>query len=457
MRKWLLTAGCAALLIAGASCSKTESQQPQKNTEPKEQLLLENTIPSQLSIIQHKDDKNYSQDASNSPNGGNPPDASGQDDAGPQSPGGGHVEDIAQRPKLTSLVHVQQLDDIFVPVRGIMVYNEPVGYYLYILPGFRAEINSETGSMTLTAADNGTQAVIEALPPQIDMQLASEELSNVMMLIDEDMRKITEYMRHDFWSDATIYRAYNGDSRITAILKAVQDIPLRITISEPTDVHELHQIMGMISSVGTADKELNSQMTPDILAEMLAQIHLLQTSVVGTYQEPAINQNVQRADELPADRESADKGSTNSNSPDKELTDKEESTDKDSAELYANWISPSVELFIQSSDDLLAYFETLYTPEAAKKALEQLGIMTVNGKLAAKRVEDGSPMHWDQASLQLISETENTQRYLARVPAGSEVDKSYKIQEIEVRKTALGWRLNTPLVRSTKLPVISTE
>ena len=113
---------------------------------------------------------------------------------------------------------------------GHAITNEAIGYTIYLLPGFRAEIAEDSGTLTLSSADGSTRAVLEALPPRADLQAAADELKNTLQQWDENVLEIQDYQRLEFWSDAKIFRAYNGEDRITAMLKSVHDIPLRITV-----------------------------------------------------------------------------------------------------------------------------------------------------------------------------------------------------------------------------------
>jgi len=404
MRKWLLAASCTALFIAGCSDPANLQQsatqlavtqdQTGRNTDEASSVL-----PSTQPLVQS--------------------DAIDVDNS---------ADLTAATPELTSSIRVPQLDGTVIDVRGLFIPNESIGYYLYLLPGFRVDLDLASGTFTLTAADNDTQAIIEALPPQIDMQLAADELRTAMERLDENMLQITEYMRQEFWADATIYRAYAGDERVTTILKSVHNIPLRITVTEPSDAQELHQIMAMITTIRKADTEtwatLNELNEPSV-SHLLGQAYELQTNILQAYAVEA---------------DASDAGNLS------ELDDHERST--------ATWLTLTMDTFVQSTDDVIAYLEAFYSSEVAEQVIADMGLALHNGELRAQLPDEGSPMLWDQATLELISESENERRYLARVPVGAEDAGASKLQELRLRRTALGWRIHTPLTILAKLPVI---
>jgi len=103
-------------------------------------------------------------------------------------------------PELSRDVTVRQADGTSLLVQGSAVTNETIGYYLYIPPGYRSTIHADTGTMTISRG-NGAEAVIEALPPQADAQLAAEELWNLLQQLDENARQLTEYARYEEWAD----------------------------------------------------------------------------------------------------------------------------------------------------------------------------------------------------------------------------------------------------------------
>lgn len=432
MRKWLIAASCAAMIITG--CTSPTSGEWDEAHDPSENITENNDIPM------------------------NPSEQEETDDSAEMAIDAEEDQHIPY-PDLVSLVRVQMLDGTYLDARGILVTNEPIGYFMYVLPGFRADIDTDSGTLTLTAADNGTQAAIEALPPHTDMQQAADELKNTLMRLDEEMMQITEYMYNDIWADATIYRTYRDDKRITTILKQVHDLPLRITVSEPVDVHELHHIMAMISTIDTQHVETLAlaQTSLSYVQQLIDYTYQLQSNILTEYSESADSETDPGTEQseaaIPEHAPSMLADTERQNSSVNESDPSGQSANRS----HAGWATLTLDTFVKSTEDLIAFFETLYTPQAAAQAIDNLGLTLDNGKILARPLHDGNMVLWDQATLQLIKEEDKTRRYLARIPVDNSDEGTYKLQEIELYKSRLGWRLHTPLSPKAELPAMQPD
>jgi len=328
-------------------------------------------------------------------------------------------------PELSRDVTVRQADGTSLLVQGSAVTNETIGYYLYIPPGYRSTIHADTGTMTISRG-NGAEAVIEALPPQADAQLAAEELWNLLQQLDENARQLTEYARYEEWADTYIYRAYRNEERVTAMIRTVDDLLLRITITEPADIDELRMMMAMIASLDTDDIRLLTQADETFARSLITEAYRMQLSVMehfGLY---------------PKDEAETANASNN------------ESPDEPSELPEVPQQLPFSEV-IRSRDDVLAMLEHVYTSDAALTVADMLGIVEFGGIVGASATIEGTKLLWDQVNISLISETDTSQRYLLRVPF--DLEGTFKLYEMELRKQADGWRIHTPLTTHAAAPV----
>jgi len=327
-------------------------------------------------------------------------------------------------PELSRDVTVRQADGTSLLVQGSAVTNETIGYYLYIPPGYRSTIHADTGTMTISRG-NGAEAVIEALPPQADAQLAAEELWNLLQQLDENARQLTEYARYEEWADTYIYRAYRNEERVTAMIRTVDDLLLRITITEPADIDELRMMMAMIASLDTDDIRLLTQADETFARSLITEAYRMQLSVMehfGLY---------------PKDEAETANASNN------------ESPDEPSELPEVPQQLPLSEV-IRSRDDVLAMLEHVYTSDAALTVADMLGIVEFGGVVGASATVEGTKLLWDQVNISLISETDTSQRYLLRVPF--DLEGTFKLYEMELRKQADGWRIHTPLTTHAAAP-----
>jgi len=327
-------------------------------------------------------------------------------------------------PELSRDVTVRQADGTSLLVQGSAVTNETIGYYLYIPPGYRSTIHADTGTMTISRG-NGAEAVIEALPPQADAQLAAEELWNLLQQLDENARQLTEYARYEEWADTYIYRAYRNEERVTAMIRTVDDLLLRITITEPADIDELRMMMAMIASLDTDDIRLLTQADETFARSLITEAYRMQLSVMehfGLY---------------PKDEAETANASNN------------ESPDEPSELPEVPQQLPLSEV-IRSRDDVLAMLEHVYTSDAALTVADMLGIVEFGGIVGASATIEGTKLLWDQVNISLISETDTSQRYLLRVPF--DLEGTFKLYEMELRKQADGWRIHTPLTTHAAAP-----
>ncbi|GFR38011.1 hypothetical protein PRECH8_13070 [Insulibacter thermoxylanivorax] len=325
-------------------------------------------------------------------------------------------------PELAAHVPLQRLDGTTAEAPAQVIVNEAIGYYIYILPGYRSEVNPDTGTLTLQTADGSGQAVIEALPVQADLQQAADELQSLLQRIDENMLQITEYKKFSFWEDAYIYRAYRAGERLTAILKEIHGIPLRISVSEPPEVSALNTIMAMISTIHTEDYDKLLAIDERAAQERILQAVQLQKTIIEQFSD----------DESEAEERNA--GNTESLPP----------ADSGPAILTLSEL-------ITRDDELTAYMETVYTPDAARTAVQLLGIRnTAEGIQAAAPAQEAVSLIWEEAEINLISGSDTDKRYLVRVPVDAE--GTSLLREIEFRKLNAGWRIHTPLDLHTVLP-----
>jgi hypothetical protein len=327
-------------------------------------------------------------------------------------------------PELSRDVTVRQADGTSLLVQGSAVTNETIGYYLYIPPGYRSTIHADTGTMTISRG-NGAEAVIEALPPQADAQLAAEDLWNLLQQLDENARQLTEYARYEEWADTYIYRAYRNEERVTAMIRTVDDLLLRITITEPADIDELRMMMAMIASLDTDDIRLLTQADETFARSLITEAYRMQLSVMehfGLY---------------PKDEAETANASNN------------ESPDEPSELPEVPQQLPLSEV-IRSRDDVLAMLEHVYTSDAALTVADMLGIVEFGGVVGASATVEGTKLLWDQVNISLISETDTSQRYLLRVPF--DLEGTFKLYEMELRKQADGWRIHTPLTTHAAAP-----
>ncbi len=397
MRRWITTC-CAALLLLSGCSDANQNHSPANADQSQEQ---------------QRDQENAQEAWTMQVNNRNAENESGE---------GGSEASEPRGPELTAHIPLLQLDGTTAEAPAQVIVNEAIGYYMYILPGYRSEVNPDTGTLTLQTADGSGQAVIEALPVQADLQQAADELQNLLQRIDENMLQITEYKKFPFWEDAYIYRAYRDGERLTAILKEIHGIPLRISVSEPPEVSALNTIMAMISTIHTEayDKLL-------AIDERSAQDRILQTVQL---QKTIIDQF--RKDEDDTEAQSA--GNTESLPP----------ADSEPAILTLSEL-------ITQDDELTAYMETVYTPDAARAAMQLLGIRnTAEGIQAAAPAQEAASLIWEEAEINLISGTDTDKRYLVRVPVDTE--GTSVLREIEFRKLSAGWRIHTPLDLQTSLP-----
>lgn len=327
-------------------------------------------------------------------------------------------------PALSIPLMVRQSDGLTAEMPGYLALNEAIGYYLYIAPGYRGEVNSDSGTLILSDTTGGAQAVIEALPPQADVQFAADELKTIMQRIDENMMQVTEYSRHAFWSDAAIYRAYDREDRITAIIKQVHNIPLRITITEGPDNDNLNDMMSMISSISIDEFDMLTTADDHLMKRLIDLAQRLQSDILEPY--------------IPVDEDNPVQQSTSSKPSDE-----------------GGPLQLKLHDIVQSKEELHALLEVIYTPEAAKKAADLLGVSVIGSEWSVKLPNIENPLHWEQATLSLISATDNQKRYLLRVPAGE--DGLSKLQEIDFRKLSTGWRLHTPLAMWAEHPADDGE
>ena len=327
-------------------------------------------------------------------------------------------------PELSRDVTVRQADGTSLLVQGSAVTNETIGYYLYIPPGYRSTIHADTGTMTISRG-NGAEAVIEALPPQADAQLAAEELWNLLQQLDENARQLTEYARYEEWADTYIYRAYRNEERVTAMIRTVDDLLLRITITEPADIDELRMMMAMIASLDTDDIRLLTQADETFARSLITEayrMHLALMEHFGLYPD-----------------DEADPANASNN----------ESPDEPSELPEVPQQLPFSEV-IRSRDDVLAMLEHVYTSDAALTVADMLGIVEFGGIVGASATIEGTKLLWDQVNISLISETDTSQRYLLRVPF--DLEGTFKLYEMELRKQADGWRIHTPLTTHAAAP-----
>jgi len=330
-------------------------------------------------------------------------------------------------PELAKDVTVRKSDGTSLLVQSSAVTNEAIGYYLYILPGYRSTINADSGTMTISRG-TGAEAVIEALPPQADAQLAADELLNLLRQLDENAKQLTEYARYDEWEDAYIYRAYRDEARVTAMIKTVDDILLRITITEPADIDELTMIMAMIASIDTDDIQLLTQADESFVRSLLTEAYRMQMDVLDQF-------GISSDSEAEPEGESSD-----------EPLDESPALPEGTPEIPELSLSEA----ISSKDDLLAMFEHVYTSDAARSVADMLGIVEFGGVVGASADAEGSKLLWDQANISVIHDTDKSKRFLLRVPFDQE--GSFKLYEIELRKQADGWRIHTPLKTHAEAP-----
>jgi hypothetical protein len=327
-------------------------------------------------------------------------------------------------PELSRDVTVRQADGTSLLVQGSAVTNETIGYYLYIPPGYRSTIHADTGTMTISRG-NGAEAVIEALPPQADAQLAAEDLWNLLQQLDENARQLTEYARYEEWADTYIYRAYRNEERVTAMIRTVDDLLLRITITEPADIDELRMMMAMIASLDTDDIRLLTQADETFARSLITEAYRMHLAVMEHFG-------------LYPDDEADPANASNNESPD-EPSELPEVTQQ----------LPLAEV-IRSRDDVLAMLEHVYTSDAALTVADMLGIVEFGGVVGASATVEGTKLLWDQVNISLISETDTSQRYLLRVPF--DLEGTFKLYEMELRKQADGWRIHTPLTTHAAAP-----
>lgn len=402
MRRWLIAACCSAILLAG--CSEQTASGVQDDTQQTEKLGGESDRLAESAA------RNPSDSEAESPD---------QDDA--------QLLSVVTGPPLSSTVQLQQAGGLYAEAKGRLILNEPGGYYLYILPGYRATIDE--GTLILSGADHDAQAVIETLPPQIDIQLAAAELRETLQQLDEQMIQITEYMRLEEWADATIYRAYQEELRITAIIKRVHGIPLRITITEPVDVQKLSSFMAMLSTINVEQIEMLRMADEQLASKYISEAFSLQSDVLAEFRSDA--------DRLePSDSSDSDDGE---------------------AEENEEPMLPALSLreLVGSKEDIIAFLETVYTSEAAEQVADELKLGMRYGELRADLSGDGFAQLWNQAALTLVSQAAEKMRVLARVPL--ETEGAFRLQEIELRKSQIGWRLHTPLAMQAELPAIPDE
>lgn len=350
--------------------------------------------------------------------------------AGGQNIGTENMMHMRAGPQLAKDVTIPQSDGTSLLVQSSAITNEMIGYYLYILPGYRSSINTDSGTMTISKG-NGAEAVIEALPPQADAQLAADELWNLLQLLDEDARQLTEYARFDEWEDVYIYRAYRDEARVTAMIKTVDDIVLRITITEPLEIDELKMIMAMIASIDTEHLQLLTQADEAFVLSLLTEAYRMQLAVMEQFGD---SPELETEPEGSSGNESSE-GST------------------EAPDGTPGVMELALSDMINSKEDLLAMLEQVYTSDAARSVADMLGVVEFGGIMGLTATIEGTKLLWDQAKINMISETDTNKRFLLRVPF--EGEGLFKLYEIELRKQTDGWRIHTPLKTHAEAPATS--
>lgn len=453
MRKWALSACCAVLLISGCS-GQTANEIPEDegSVEQAEDQLIQTLLVSQGVL---------------------------QTDLAGQTENGVAVNDS----QLISSVAIRQLDGTAVSWTGHAITNEAIGYTIYLLPGFRAEIAEDSGTLTLSSADGSTRAVLEALPPRADLQAAADELKNTLQQWDENVLEIQDYQRLEFWSDAKIFRAYNGEDRITAMLKSVHDIPLRITVTERTDTDTLLLFMSMIHTIATDNLEALTAPREELVRELVSQAYLQQRAILTAFQAGSASaaENSTDAGSSKAPDQDVDKSIADGSTPplaehhvdeekpdiadgeensqqmageemvaDESLPDDTEQASPEQAEYgsvsadYSAYFTVGSRLsdILHTEASVIAYLETVYTPSAAKEMVKQLALRETESELVSDWEQPEATLQWEQATFTRISESEDTIRYLVRIPGAEGI---YELREIALQKLPTGWRLQTPL------------
>jgi len=396
MRRWVVAACCTMLLLGG--CNNSADGESQKNqNEPSLEAL--NPL-GQANLL-----------------------VDGQNTNGEEI----GTEILPVGPELVKDVTIRQSDGTSLHAQSSAIANETIGYYLYILPGYSSKINPDSGTLAITR-ENGTEVIIEALPPQADAQLAADELWRVLQQIDEDARQLTEYSRYEEWEDAYIYRAYRNDTRLTAMIKKVDDIVFRITISEPADIDELRMIMAMIASIDTDDIQLFTQADETFVLSLLTEAYRMQLTVMDHF-------GISSASE-------SESGDSTGDVPLDDAPGLPDGTPEVA-------VIPLSEM-IGSRDDVLAMFSYFYTYDAAESVADMLKIVEYGGVVGSSATIEGTKLLWDQAKINVISDNDTRKRYLLRVPF--DLEGTFKLYEIELRKQAEGWRINTPLKTHDDVP-----
>jgi len=209
------------------------------------------------------------------------------------------------------------------------------------------------------------------------------------------------------------------------MIRTVDDLLLRITITEPADIDELRMMMAMIASLDTDDIRLLTQADETFARSLITEAYRMQLSVMehfGLY---------------PKDEAETANASNN------------ESPDEPSELPEVPQQLPLSEV-IRSRDDVLAMLEHVYTSDAALTVADMLGIVEFGGVVGASATVEGTKLLWDQVNISLISETDTSQRYLLRVPF--DLEGTFKLYEMELRKQADGWRIHTPLTTHAAAP-----
>lgn len=103
---------------------------------------------------------------------------------------------------------------------------------------------------------------------------------------------------------------------------------------------------------------------------------------------------------------------------------------------------------LATREKLEQYLQQVFTENAAKALLEELGIIEYQGRMAQPDSGGGSILQWEKAKASLLKEDATSKDFEIKVPYGEEDDSiDYDVFTVVLKYIPeKGWRIDTPLL-----------
>ncbi|GAA4722518.1 DL-endopeptidase inhibitor IseA family protein [Brevibacillus fulvus] len=98
---------------------------------------------------------------------------------------------------------------------------------------------------------------------------------------------------------------------------------------------------------------------------------------------------------------------------------------------------------LETKEKLTAYLAQVYTPEAIAQLLKDANLVEHEGKMVQPNADGGSMLRWEDALASLIDGNEESKQYELKVPYGEGNDVEFAVVEVDMKKLAQGWLINT--------------